>query len=212
MPVRVALIHAVRVAIAPVEEAFARHWPEAERLNLLDDSLSRDRNRSRELTPALSARIAALAEYGIAAGAGAILYTCSAFGEAIEAVKRAQRVPVLRPNEAMLDEALRHGRRIGMLATFEPSVAALEAELHQIDDSVSVTAVCVPDAMTALQAGDGATHDGLLARAAPRLGDCDAVMLAQFSTARARDAVAAAVRCPVVTSPASAVLRLRDLV
>ena len=26
---RIALIHAVRVAIQPVEEAFARHWPEA---------------------------------------------------------------------------------------------------------------------------------------------------------------------------------------
>ena len=211
MPVRVALIHAVRVAIAPVEEAFARHWPEAERLNLLDDSLSRDRNRDKDLTPQLSARIAALAEYGVAAGANAILYTCSAFGEAIEAVKRAQRVPVLRPNEAMLDEALRHGNRIGMLATFGPTVAALEAELREINDSVSIRTICIPEAMKALDAGDGATHDGLLARAAPQLGDCDAVMLAQFSTARARDAVAATVRCPVITSPASAVLRLRAL-
>jgi hypothetical protein len=38
---RIALIHAVRVAIAPVEEAFARHWPAAARMNLLDDSRSR---------------------------------------------------------------------------------------------------------------------------------------------------------------------------
>jgi len=40
---------------------------------------------------------------------------------------------------------------------------------------------------------------------------CDAVMLAQFSTARARDSVAQAVSCPVLTSPDSAVLRLREL-
>ena len=211
MGARIALVHAVKVAIAPVEDAFRRHWPEAELINLLDDSLSRDRNRERDLTPALKRRIAALAEYGIGAGAQAVLYTCSAFGEAIEAVKRAQKVPVLRPNEAMFDEALGHGRRQGMLATFEPSVGALEAELRSLKNDVFIKTVCVPEAMTALQAGDGATHDGLLARAAPQLGECDAIMLAQFSTARAHDAVAATVRCPVITSPTSAVLRLRQL-
>jgi len=65
--------------------------------------------------------------------------------------------------------------------------------------------------MTALDAGDKATHDRLLALAAPRLGTCDVVMLAQFSMAGAREAVARAVSCPVLTSPDSAVLRLREL-
>ena len=212
MAARIALVHAVKVAIAPVEEAFRRHWPEAELANLLDDSLSRDRNRQAALTPDLSRRIAALAQYGIDSGANAVLYTCSAFGEAIEAVKRAQKVPVLRPNEAMLSEALLLGRRIGMLATFAPTVPALEGELRALDPQVSVNSVCVPEAMTALEAGDGATHDRLLALAAPQLGICDAVILAQFSTARAREAVARAVSCPVLTSPDSAVRRLKELV
>jgi aspartate/glutamate racemase len=212
MGARIALVHAVKVAIAPVEEAFRRHWPEAELSNLLDDSLSRDRSRQGALTPELSRRIAALAQYGVDSGANAVLYTCSAFGEAIEAVKRAQKVPVLRPNEAMLSEALRHGRRIGMLATFAPTVPALEAELRALDPQISVSSVCVPEAMTALEAGDGATHDRLLALAAPKLGTCDAIILAQFSTARARDAVAKAVSCAVLASPDSAVRRLKELI
>src|SRR5678815_5821853 len=201
MGARIALVHAVKVAIAPVEDAFRRHWPEAELINLLDDSLSRDRNRQGALTPQLTRRIAALAEYGIGAGAQAVLYTCSAFGEAIEAVKRERKVPVLRPIEAMLEEALRHGRRIGMLATFAPTVPALETELRQLDPQINLKSVCVPEAMTALDAGDGATHDRLLALAAPQLGVCDVVILAQFSMAGAREAVAKAVSCPVLTSP-----------
>ena len=208
---RIALVHAVKVAIAPVEEAFRRHWPEAELSNLLDDSLSRDRDREGALTPALSRRVAALAQYGIDAGANAVLYTCSAFGDAIEAVKREQKVPVLRPNEAMLDEALRHGRRVGMLATFPATVPALEAELRALDPRVDVRSVCVPEAMTALDAGDRATHDRLLVLAAPQLGVRDVLVLAQFSMAGARDTVARAVSCPVLTSPDSAVLRLREL-
>lgn len=202
---RIALIHAVRVAMQPVEDAFQRHWPEAERMNLLDDSLSVDRARDAELSVALSRRIGALADYAIGCGATGILYTCSAFGDAIQAVKERLDVPVLKPNEAMFEEALRRGKRLGLLATFAASIPSMQAELP----GVALESICVPEAMAALQAGDGARHDALLAAAALRLRSCDAIMLAQFSTARARDAVAAAVTCPVLTSPDSAVLAMR---
>jgi hypothetical protein len=43
---RIALIHAVTVAITPVQSAFRQLWPEAECANILDDSLSVDRERS----------------------------------------------------------------------------------------------------------------------------------------------------------------------
>lgn len=212
---RIALIHAVRVAMQPVEDAFRRHWPDAERINLLDDALSIDRDRAGALTPQLSRRIAALADYALDGGAAGILYTCSAFGEAIEAVQRSSLkrnppIPVLKPNEAMFAEALARGRKLGLLATFPSSVGSMEAELRNLKSDVQVKSVCVPEALTALQAGDGAKHDALLAAAAPQLADCDVLMLAQFSTARARDAVAAAVRCPVLTSPDSAVLAMRE--
>ena len=83
---RIALIHALRLAMAPVEQAFERHWPQAERLNLLDDALSVDRERAGALSVELSARISALANYAVSAGASGILYTCSAFGDAIDEV------------------------------------------------------------------------------------------------------------------------------
>ena len=39
-PRRIALIHALRDSIEPILAAFARHWPQAETFNVLDDSLS----------------------------------------------------------------------------------------------------------------------------------------------------------------------------
>lgn len=210
---RVALIHAVAVAIDPVREAFAALWPEARPFNLLEDALSPDRERDAALSPALAARIVALGRYARSAGAGGILYTCSAFGPAIEAFARESDVPVLKPNEAMFADALDRGARIGMLATFAPSVASMVEEFEAMARArgarATIVAHCVPAAMAALRAGDRATHDGLLAESAPRFAGADALMLAHFSTSRAYDAVRAKVDIPVLTAPRSAVLALR---
>src|SRR3954469_8699104 len=113
---RIALIHAVTVAMAPVHEAFARLWPEVECTDLLDTALAVDRERDGEWTRAMTRRIGVLAGYAAGIGAGGILYTCSAFGEAIEEAAKASPVPVLRPNEAMFEAALSAGRGLGVLA------------------------------------------------------------------------------------------------
>ncbi len=211
---RIALIHAVQVAMAPIEAAFVRLWPEAERCGLLDDSLSTDLEKAGDLTPPFFTRMDALAGYCVAAGADAVLFTCSAFGAAIAATAARQPVPVLKPNEAMFDAALRRGGRIGMLATFAPSVPSMEAEFVEMalarGSTATLETICVPAAMAALKSGDGATHDRLLAEAAPRLAGCDAILLAHFSTSRAEDSVAARVDRPVLTSPGSAVTKLRE--
>lgn len=212
---RIALIHAVPVAMDPVSDAFRTSWPEAEPVHLLDDSLSRDRAAAGAITPAMIARFETLTRYATDIGAKGILFTCSAFGEAIGAARELARVPVLKPNEAMFEAALALGSRIGMLATFEPSIGSMTREFDEAARVVGSTAalktVYVPQAMTALRSGDVATHNRLLAEAAPQLGACDALMLAQFSTSRARHAVAEVFRGPVLTSPGSAVSKLRTL-
>jgi Asp/Glu/hydantoin racemase len=212
---RIALIHAVTVAIEPVRSAFRQLWPEAECANILDDSLSVDRERDGILTEAMCDRIRTLAQYGAATGANGILFTCSAFGEAIAAAAARLPIPVLKPNEAMFEAALQVGGRIGMLATFAPSVGSMESEFREMAEAggrrVTLETYCVPDAMAALKAGDGAEHDRLIAQAAPRFADSNAVMLAHFSTARAAPSVSATLDCPVLTSPASAVTKLRRM-
>jgi Asp/Glu/hydantoin racemase len=213
MPPRIVLIHAVSVAMEPVARAFEHHWPDADLVNLLEDSLSRDRAAEQHLSPAMAARFDALTRYSLKIGAKGILFTCSAFGEAIETARAGVKVPVLKPNEAMFEQALSAGGRIGMLATFQPSVESMEEEFEQAARAVGSDArlqtVCVVDAMAALKAGDVAAHNALLANAASALGSCDAVMLAHFSTSRARDAVSEVLDCPVLTSPGSAVAKLK---
>ena len=215
MSKRIALIHATPVAVPPVVEAFRRGWTDVDTFNVLDEALSVDLARAGTLNAALQQRIASLAAYATGIGVDAILYTCSAFGEAIEAVARTARMPVLKPNEAMFEEALQRGSRIGLLATFQPSIPSLQQEFAAMARSqakdVTLESVCVPEAMTALSAGDAEQHDRLIAEAAARLAHCDVVMLAQFSMARARSAVQQVIGDKVLTSPDSAVAKLKAM-
>jgi hypothetical protein len=213
---RIALIHAVRVAMDPIATAFGKGWPEAETVNLLDDALSRDLERRGTLEGPMTERIGALAAYAAGLGADGILYTCSAFGTAIDKARARSRIPVLKPNEAMLEAALDAGRRIALVATFAPTIPSMTGELEtrarERGVAVTVTPLFVPGAMQALDAGDGAEHDRLVAAAVRPLAGHDAVLLAQFSTARAAAAVEAAIGGKVLTSPATAVAKLRRLV
>jgi Asp/Glu/hydantoin racemase len=210
---RIALIHATPVAIDPIVAAFKRLWPEARPTNLLEDSLAVDLAADGLLTDTMTERFVTLARYARGCGADAILFTCSAFGPAIEAARAALDVPVLKPNEAMLDEALAGGTRIGLIATFAPSIPSLKAELEELAAQkgvkLSIRTSAVPSALAALHDGQPAEHDRLIAAAAAEMGDCEALILGQFSMASAAEAIPSKGGRKVLTSPASAVLRLK---
>jgi aspartate/glutamate racemase len=207
---RIALIHALAHSVAPVNAGFERDWPEAVRMNLLDDSLSADLAASgRGLDAAMHERFERLAQYAIDAGAQGILYTCSAFGACIEAVaQRHAGIPVLKPNEAMIDEAAVLGGKLGLIATFEPTLRSMAPEFPA---PVELELALAAGALDALNRGDAARHDELIAAQAHALRErgCARIALAQFSMARARGACEAASGLPVLTTVDSAVARLR---
>lgn len=215
-PPRIVLLHATLVAVDPIRDAFRDLWPEPELVNLLDDSLTPDRARAPDLTEALIERFISLGRYGLSIGADAILVTCSAFGPAIDIMARDFPVPVLKPNEAMFQAAVDIGSRIGMIATFAPAVVTMEDEFDEVAASTGMVAsldtIVVEDAMTALRAGDAATHNQRIADRAHELDGVDAIVLAHFSTSRAQAAVQARTPVPVLTAPGAAVSRLRTLI
>lgn len=217
---RVALIHALRDSLVPIWDAFDADWPDANTFNVLDDSLSADLAQEGALTQAIIDRFLTLGRYASQTGVGddttkAILFTCSAFGTAIEAVKADLDIPVLTPNEAAFDQALAIGARIGLVVSFLPSQAALTDELQAAADaqgrSLQLTSVVAEGALAALQEGDSETHDALIAKAAATLRQVDCIVLGQFSMARAAEVVQGKTETPVITTPTAAVSRLRDL-
>ncbi len=213
MSIRIALIHALSHSVAPINAAFESGWPEARRMNLLDDSLSADLAASGQgLDAPMFDRFQDLARYALDTGAQGILYTCSAFGPCIEAVAaRHPGVPVLKPNEAMIEEAIARlgsGGKLGLVASFAPTLASMPAEFPP---GISLETALAEEALSALNAGDVDRHDALVAQAAQDLArrGCSLIALAQFSLARARPVCERATGLPVLSTVDSAVRAMR---
>lgn len=203
---RIALVHAGAVSIPPIELAFRQLWPEAQIMNLLDDSLFLDRGVG-ALPPAMAERFITLGRYAAASGADGILFTCSAFGPCIEACAAdLAPIPVLKPNEAMIAEACSTGGRIGLMATFAGTLTSMPAEFPTGSD---LKPVLIKGAFEALQRGDMKTHDDLVLTAAESLVDCDVFALAQFSLSRVAALLFERFGKPVYSTPTSAVRSLR---
>jgi Asp/Glu/hydantoin racemase len=206
---RITLVHALKHSIVPVETAFAKLWPEARLMNLLDDSLSDDLARDGRLSEAMTERFLELGRYAAGTGADGILFTCSAFGPCIEAVARAHApMPVLKPNEAMIEQAVARGGKIGLLSTFPPTLASMPPEFPA---SIKIVPKLAEGALAALDRGDRAEHDRLVTEASKDLRDCDLIALAQYSPAPAATMVAEATGRPILTTPDSAVLKLKGM-
>jgi len=220
---RIMLVHAVAEAVGPIRQAFAADWPAAETHDLMDTSLSADLAADGgKLGARMVDRFKTLGRYAAAAGpdgraSDAILFTCSAFGPAIEAVRADLKIPVHKPNEAAFERALEAGSgagsRIGVLVTFAPSLPALSAELEAMAQArgvkVTVEGAIAKGGMEALRAGKPEAHDALLVQAARALPPVDAIVIGQFSAARAAAAIAAVRSEPVLTTPGSAVTKLK---
>jgi hypothetical protein len=205
VPARITLIHALRQSIDPIQDAFGRLWPEAELRNLVDDSLSRDLARAGKLERSMIERFVALGRYAVAAGTDGILFSCSAFGPAIDAVAQdLAPLPVRKPNQAMIEQAVQLGGRIAIVSSFQPTLDSIPFEFPR---GANLVPVFVDGALAALSSGDGTTHDALVAEACRHV-PCDVIALTQFSIARAASTVEAATGKPVLTTPDAAV---RDL-
>lgn len=212
---RIALIHALKHSIPAIEEAFGRLWPGAGLANLLDDSLATDLARDGKLTPGMHQRFLTLARYAASSGADAILFTCSAFGPCIEACARdLAPLPVLKPNEAMIEEAVALAGpegKVALLASFAPTLASMPAGFAAVAPRLALVPCLAEGALAAMDRGDLDGHDRAAARAAAALQEVDVIALGQFSLARANKAVAAASGKTVLTTPDSAVRKLQRL-
>ena len=215
MPKRIFLVHPTPLAMPPVDEAFKTLWPQAQVLNLLDESLYADVGASGELTPALYARVANLFRHCEASGADGIVFSGSTFGPAVEEGRKGIKVPVLRIEEGMMDEAVARGGSILVVSTQKRAMpvvrATLDASAKRASKTPAIKDIWVDGARDALNAGDTDKHDRLIAEQSAAAGDFGTVVLGMISMAPARAKMPPEVAAKTLTSGECAVRRMRKL-
>ena len=219
---RIMLIHALADSVAPIHSAFKAGWGDAEIYDLLDTSLSADLAADQGvLGDQMFERFETLGKYAAEVGpsgrrADGILFTCSAFGPAINAARKDLEIPVLRPNEAAFNEAIARGGKAVLFVTFKPALKLLLEEFQEMakeaGSDVTVEGRLVEGALAALQGGKPEEHDRLIAEAAASFENVTTVVLGQFSMARAGAEVRKRVSAPVLTTPDTAVDAMKNLV
>ena len=217
MSVTIAYLHTSHVLIPMFKELSKVELPEAEQFHMVDESLIRNTMRAQTLTRTTIRRVLSLVQLAREGGADAVMVTCSSIGPAASAARGLFDFPVIRVDEAMAEKAVRAGRRIGVAATvrttLEPTLALLREKARDAGREIDLVEALCDGAFEAVLAGDTATHDRILVDSLGRLaGAVDVVVLAQASMVRVLDALPEeAARVPILTSPALAMKRARDI-
>ena len=202
----VAFIHTSPAAIGPLMQFYGEHAPELEITNLLDDGLLRllASGKTETARKRLSQMLRDAAETYEPELA---MITCSSVPrEMSDSLARDFQMPVLKIDYPMARVAVRAGRRVGVAATFPPTLAPTSKLLNEAAEEagteIEIVQEVEPKAYAALLSNDTATHDRLLLDLIERLQDKDVacVVLAQVSMARVLPLVGARARVPVLTS------------
>jgi Asp/Glu/hydantoin racemase len=206
-------------SMIPIFQSLGRELlPGATTFNMVDESLLCDIIREGKLPPMTARRLVGHVLSAEEAGANFIMVTCSSMGRAVEASRLLCTAKVLRVDEAMADQAVSIGRRVGVIATLpstlEPTVALIQSRRASEAGPIEVVSEVVAGAFEAVMGGDGAKHDALVGQALRGLATkVDVIVLAQASMARVVDSLKPEDKpVPILSSPRLAVERLAKMV
>jgi Asp/Glu/hydantoin racemase len=189
----------------------AEQMPETTVFHMVDESLIKDTVRTGWLRRVTMRRLLSMIESAETAGADAVMVTCSSIGAAVALGQQLFDVPVIRVDEAMAEEAVAMGTKIGVMATLkttlEPTIELLLAKAAKAGKKIEIVSSLCDGAFEAVLAGDTETHDDILSRALMTdMQGVDVVVLAQASMARVVKAMPeGALAMPVLSSPELAV-------
>ncbi|MFQ6030422.1 MAG: aspartate/glutamate racemase family protein [Dehalococcoidia bacterium] len=211
---RVVMIHALEESVPPVKLAFAEEFPEAQLINLLDQGLFID--FAGQLTPQLHRRMTEFICYAAAYGADAIGLACSVFAPVVDTAKHLVDVPLISSYSPVMEQAIKQGTRIGIIASVPATLRDSEYYLRHAAAEQGVVVeprLCLADDLLEVMRtrGEAAFNQRLAEEVSLMEPEVDAVLLGQFSFATALSYLQANTRVPVLSGPRCSARRLKEM-
>jgi len=214
---KLGIIHAALITTRAVQKYIDEFVPDVEVVHWVDDTIQNTNFACAPGTipPGNYAKFVQAALSQQAYGVDLVLLACSTFNRAVEYARPMIATPMLQIDRPMMDLAVQHGIRIGLLATVPTTVPASERLLRlaaaDAGKTVDVKTRLCSEAFAALKAGQPERHNDLLLAEIDRLsGEVDAIVLAQLSMS-ALEPRLTATKVPVYNSGRTAFSRVREL-
>ena len=211
-----ALIHTVNWYDKSVVNPFVKPWlernPDVRVVNIMDDSLLSESLAHNGATPQVIKRIQFYVLAAEAMGADVAMCSCTTVGEATRIARQYASIPVFNIDEPMAREAVRKGRRMGIIATVPTSPAATQRQLERAAEeakvSISIRIAVNEKAFAHLQKGEIDIHNELVQEEMDRMAaKVDVLVLGQISLAQIQHAT----RVPVLQVGHSGLAEARRL-
>lgn len=210
-----AVIHTTTATVEPLKALAAEMLPGCTVINFVDDSILPALGANGGNLEDVAGRVVQYARFAEQAGADVILEACSSIGEIVPRAREHLHTPLVRIDEAMAEQAVARGSRVGVVATLattlEPTTRLVRAKAAEAGKTVEVQPLLVADAYRKLMEGDREGHDDALAAALAELAPkVDVVVLAQASMARVLPRLPEAQQAKCLVSPPLAMERVRE--
>lgn len=208
---RIGVISVTLNAVNPIVR-FLQAYDEIEYFNYLDSGLIDRVNRDGYISEASMDRMKILFHTAKNDDVDGVLLTCTAFSPYADDFSEVLGIPVIAPDNAMIELAVESGEKTAVLYTFpstrtstETLIKSTEAKLQR---KLEYDLVFVEDAFDELQAGRYEVHDRLISDKISEIdGRYGLILLAQISMAGVVSKVES--RTKVLVSPDSALGELR---
>jgi len=182
------IIHASHLTIAAVRPYVSKYIPEVSIMHLCDDTIQRD-NIAAGVGVIPKRNYAKFAQYARnfqEAGVDLILLACSTFNYAAELARPMVDTPIMQIDRPMMEQAVRIGKTVGLLATLATTVPSSERLLQIAADgikkSIAVKTVLCSAAFDEFAKGNIEKHNEILIGEVEKLaGQADCIVMAQLS-------------------------------
>jgi Asp/Glu/hydantoin racemase len=214
---RAVIFHTSTGTVNSMKELAAKIMPDIDVKHIVEESMINDVRAADGVTPAIAARIGDYIHAAEKSGAIAFMTACSSIGNAVEQYRPMSSIPLFRIDQAMVEEAVRIGGKITVLATvattLRPTLDLVQRTINAAGSQATVASNVMPSAFDAFLAGDRATHDKTVRAGLEKaLEDSSVVILAQASMASVVETLSEKPRVPVLTSPESGMKAFYELI
>ena len=214
MKKRVGVVHTFLYSVEDIKGMFKKYIPEAEMINIIDDSLLEEALAHKGATPDIAGRMYNYYKNLQDLGCVVALNQCSSMGEASDIVGKMIRMPIVKIDAPMAEEAVKLGSKIAVIATaistVEPSSRLVESKALAVGKAVTVDRCFVEGAYEfLLKTGDKQKHNEMvIAKIREAAETHDVVVLAQGSMYHLVPLVSD-LKVPVLTSLETGVAQIR---